>query len=52
MEDFSRGYHQDLLTEKREALHQLHEGGFLFIRDNTLMPTRAGLAVADRLALI
>ncbi len=52
LKDFVRDYHLDLLDEKKESLRKLQGEGFLFIEDDTLMPTRAGLAVADRLALI
>ena len=52
LKDFFREYHFDLITEKKDTLRKLQEEGFLLIQNDTLMPTRAGLAVADRLALI
>ncbi len=52
LEDSKRRYGQDLLAEKRGILKKLMEDGFLEIRDGFLRPTRAGMAVADSLALI
>ncbi len=51
-EDFKNRYHYDLFAEKKEILSRLLEEGFISIRDGRLAPTQAGLAVADRLALI
>jgi hypothetical protein len=42
----------DLIAEKEKILTRLQEGGFLSIQNGFLVPTRAGLAVADSLALI
>ena len=52
LEDFKRRYGQDLLVEKREILRKLTEDSLVEIRNGFLMPTRAGMAVADSLALI
>ena len=50
--DFTRCYGQDLLAEKGEIIRKLTEDSLVEIRDGFLMPTRAGMAVADSLALI
>ena len=52
LKDFIREHHVDLIAEKKETLSKLEEEGFLSIEKDCLAPTRAGLAVADRLALI
>jgi len=52
LEDFARDYRSDLLTEKKGIISKLQEEGFLCVREGALLPTRAGLAVADSLALI
>ena len=52
LEDFKRRYGQDLLAEKGEIIRKLMEDSLVEIRDGFLMPTRAGMAVADSLALI
>jgi oxygen-independent coproporphyrinogen III oxidase len=52
LEDFKRRHGQDLLAEKGEILRKLMEDSLVEIRDGFLMPTRAGMAVADSLALI
>ena len=52
LKDLIRGYDFDLIAEKGDALRRLQRDGFLLIKYDTLMPTRAGLAVADSLALI
>ncbi len=52
LKDFVREHRVDLIAEKRETLFKLEEEGFLSIEKDCLFPTRAGLAVADRLALI
>ena len=52
LRNFAEEYHFDLLAEKKDLLHQLRKDGFLLIDNDHLVPTRAGLAVADRLALI
>jgi oxygen-independent coproporphyrinogen-3 oxidase len=50
--DFRRRFDQDLLMEKGKILNKLGEEGLVEIRDGFLRPTRAGMAVADSLALI
>ncbi|MBA4423914.1 MAG: coproporphyrinogen III oxidase, partial [Syntrophus sp. (in: bacteria)] len=50
--DFKRRHGQDLLAKKGEILKKLTEDGLLEIRNGFLRPTRAGMAVADSLALI
>ena len=50
--DFKNRYGQDLLTEKGKILRKLMEAALVEIRDGFLIPTRAGMAVADSLALI
>jgi oxygen-independent coproporphyrinogen III oxidase len=52
LQEFIRQYHSDLLLEKKEAIGHLERQGFLSIQNDHLVPTRAGLAVADSLALI
>jgi oxygen-independent coproporphyrinogen-3 oxidase len=52
LETFGIRYGQDLITEKRDMLKRLSEEGLVEIRDGFLRPTRAGMAVADSLALI
>jgi oxygen-independent coproporphyrinogen III oxidase len=52
LQDFIRRYHSDLLFEKKEVIGNLERQGFLSIQNGHLVPTRAGLAVADSLALI
>ena len=52
LEDFYTQYKWDLMLEKGKALTKLQEEGFLSFVDGHLYPTRAGLAVADLLALI
>lgn len=50
--EFKRRYDQDLLVEKGEILRKLAEDNLVEIRDGFLIPTRAGMAVADSLALL
>ncbi|OGP91273.1 MAG: hypothetical protein A2156_05675 [Deltaproteobacteria bacterium RBG_16_48_10] len=50
--DFTRQFHFDLLSERKEIISKLQQEGFLSIQNGCLIPTRAGLAVADSLALI
>lgn len=50
--EFKRRYGQDLLVDKREILRKLAKDNLVQIRDGFLIPTRAGMAVADSLALI
>lgn len=52
LEDFKRRHGQDLLVEKGEILSKLIENTLVEVRYGFLMPTRAGMAVADSLALI
>jgi oxygen-independent coproporphyrinogen III oxidase len=52
LKDFERDYQSDLLIEKKGIISKLQEEGFLSIREGALLPTRAGLAIADSLALI
>ncbi len=52
LEEFKTRYGQDLLAEKGEILRKLTEDSLVEIRNGFLMPTRAGMAVADSLALI
>ncbi len=52
LKDFTREHRIDLVAEKRETLSKLREDGFLSMEKDRLFPTRAGLAIADRLALI
>jgi len=52
LETFGIRYGRDLLTDKRDMLKRLSEEGLVEIRDGFLRPTRAGMAVADSLALI
>jgi oxygen-independent coproporphyrinogen III oxidase len=52
LEDFKRCHGQDLLAEKGEILRKLTEDSLVEIREGFLMPTLAGMAVADSLALI
>jgi oxygen-independent coproporphyrinogen-3 oxidase len=49
--DFSRRYHYDLLSEKGAVWDRLQEEGLVSLRNGCLRPTRAGMAVADSLAL-
>jgi oxygen-independent coproporphyrinogen-3 oxidase len=50
--DFSRRYRCDLLSEKRALWSRLQEEGLISMTNGRLRPTRAGMAVADSLALI
>lgn len=52
LEGFRRRYGQDLAAEKGAMLAQLQREGLVEIVAGFLRPTRAGLAVADSLALI
>jgi oxygen-independent coproporphyrinogen-3 oxidase len=52
LKDLLENHKYDLLSEKKELLTKLRQEGFLGIEDDRLYPTRAGLAVADTLALI
>ncbi|MCX5838521.1 MAG: radical SAM family heme chaperone HemW [Deltaproteobacteria bacterium] len=52
LETFKIRYGRDLLTEKGDMLKRLSLEGLVEIREGFLRPTRAGMAVADSLALI
>lgn len=52
MESFKIRYGRDLLKDKRDMIERLSGEGLVEIRDGFLRPTRAGMAVADSLALI
>ena len=52
LKEFVEQYGCDLAVEKREVLDRLQEEGLVAINEGYLVPTRAGLAVADSLALI
>jgi oxygen-independent coproporphyrinogen III oxidase len=51
-EDFSARYGEASLSRNAEVLARLREKGLLTDQDGRLRPTRAGLAVADTLALL
>ena len=52
LEMFKIRYGRDLLADKRDMIERLSGEGLVEIRDGFLRPTRAGMAVADSLALI
>ena len=52
LEDLKNQYDYDLLSERKEILARLREEGLVSIQDGCVSPTRAGLAVADSLAII
>ncbi len=52
LQDFFDRYEIDLLNDKRDILAKLEEERVISIQDGYLAPTRAGLALADGLALI
>jgi oxygen-independent coproporphyrinogen-3 oxidase len=52
METFRKRYGLDLQLEKEAVLTKLAQEGLVEIRDGYLRPTRAGMAIADSLALI
>jgi len=52
LREFVEQYGCDLAVEKRDVLDRLQEEGLAAINEGYLVPTRAGLAVADSLALI
>jgi len=52
LETFRIRYCRDLLADKRDMIERLSGEGLVEIRDGFLRPTRAGMAVADSLALI
>ena len=52
LETFRIRYGRDLLADKRDMIERLSGEGLVEIGDGFLRPTRAGMAVADSLALI
>ncbi|MCJ7663596.1 MAG: radical SAM family heme chaperone HemW [Desulfobacterales bacterium] len=52
LKDYAARYRLDLLARKGDRLTTLQDEGLIAIGDGYLYPTRAGLAVADSLALI
>jgi oxygen-independent coproporphyrinogen III oxidase len=52
LQRFHNTFQYDLVAEQKEVLPRLQEEGFVLLQDGYLIPTRAGLAVADRLALM
>jgi oxygen-independent coproporphyrinogen-3 oxidase len=52
LETFKIRYARDLLADKRDMIERLSGAGLVEIRNGFLRPTRAGMAVADSLALI
>ena len=52
LKDYQRRYGQDLLSEKMAIISTLVQKGLIEIKNGCVQPTRAGLAVADSLALI
>ncbi|MCX5820404.1 MAG: radical SAM family heme chaperone HemW [Deltaproteobacteria bacterium] len=52
LETFKIRYGRNLLADKRDMIERLSGEGLVEIRDGFLRPTRAGMAVADSLALI
>ena len=52
LKEFVEQYGCDLAVEKRDVLDRLQEEGLVAINEGYLVPTRAGLAIADGLALI
>ncbi len=52
IEEFWKKYQYDLLSKKEKVVSKLREDGFLSLKNGRLQPIRAGLAVADTLALI
>lgn len=52
LEAFKIRHGRDLLAERRDMVERLSEEGLVEIHDGFLRPTRAGMAIADSLALI
>jgi putative oxygen-independent coproporphyrinogen III oxidase len=52
LNDFSKDHGENFLQERRKILQKLEEEGLIILQEGHLRPTREGLAVADRLALI
>ena len=52
LNDFSKDHGENFLQERRKILQKLEEEGLIVVQEGHLRPTREGLAVADRLALI
>jgi oxygen-independent coproporphyrinogen-3 oxidase len=49
---YSEKYGEDLFYRNPKTLKMLQEQGFLTVHEGHLRPTRAGMAIADRLALL
>lgn len=52
LDTFKIRYGRDLLTEKRDMIEKLSTEGLVEISDGFLRPTRAGMAIADSIAMI
>lgn len=52
LDRFRREYEWDLVEERGGLLTMLEKEGLVSLRDGLVLPTRAGMAVADRLALL
>jgi oxygen-independent coproporphyrinogen III oxidase len=52
LRDFATRYGWDLIAEKGALLNQFQREGLISIEDGFIRPTRAGLALADRLSLL
>ncbi len=52
LDDLRREYEFDLLSEKRDEIARFVEAGLVALHEGRLIPTRAGMAVADCLALL
>ena len=52
LNDFSKDHGENFLQERRKIFQKLEEEGLIVVQEGHLRPTREGLAVADRLALI
>jgi oxygen-independent coproporphyrinogen III oxidase len=50
--DFTERYGLDLFRKKGPALQSLHDEGLVNLQGDILVPTRRGLALADRLCLL
>ncbi len=52
LDNFSKDHGENFLQKKKNILKKLEEEGLIVVQEGHLRPTREGLAVADRLALI
>ena len=52
LQDYATRYHVDLLAQKEDPCPCCKTEGLITVEDGQLHPTRAGLAVADSLALL